>query len=84
MVRPWRAGPIRHEGELGDFASIGPGGDDALGALRAAAVEPDHAGMLGVNVVEPVPDGAMVVEVETAGERDLRAGRQQRLGLVGA
>jgi hypothetical protein len=36
------------------------------GALRAAAVEQHHAGMLGVNLVETVPDRAVVVKVETA------------------
>ena len=50
--------------------------------LRAAAVEQHQAGMLGMNLVEPVPDGAMVVEVETAGEGYLGAGGQQDLGLA--
>jgi hypothetical protein len=70
--------------DLGDLAGVGPGGGDALGALRAAAVQQHHAGMLGVDLVEPVPDGAMVVEVETAREGDLGAGRQQHLGLCAA
>src|SRR5215813_4136729 len=74
----------RHYGDLRDLAGVGPGGGDALGALRAAAVEQHHAGMLGVDLVEPVPDGAVVVEVETAREGDLGAGRQQHLGLATA
>jgi len=37
-----------------------------------------------VNLVEPVPDGTMVIEVETAREGDLEAGRQQHLGLAAA
>ncbi len=78
------AGPIGLEGDLGDLAGAGPGGGDALSALRAAAVEQHHAGMLGMNLVEPVPDGAMVVEVETAREGDLGAGRQQHLGVGAA
>jgi len=32
-------------------------------------MEQHHVGMLGVNLVEPVPDGVVVVEVETAGRR---------------
>src|SRR6266851_6807278 len=78
------AGPVGLEGDLRDLAGVGPGGGDALGAPRAAAVEQYHAGMLGVNLVEPVPDGAMVVEVETAREGDLGTGRQQHLGLGAA
>src|SRR5712671_2426678 len=77
-------GPIGLEGDLRDLASVGPGGGDALGALRAAAMEQNHAGVLGVNLVEPVPDRAMVVEVETARKGDLGAGRQQHLGLGAA
>ena len=46
-----------------------------------AAVQQHHVGMLGVDLVELVPDQAMVVEVEPAGEGDLGAGRQQHLGL---
>jgi hypothetical protein len=79
-----RTAPVGLEGDLGDLAGVGPGGGDALGAPRAAAVEQHHAGMLGVNLVEPVPDRAMVVEVETAREGDLGAGRQQHLGLAAA
>src|SRR5712671_7690003 len=59
------AGPVGLEGDLGDLAGVGPGGGDALGAPRGAAVQQHHAGMLGVNLVEPVPDRAVVVEVET-------------------
>src|SRR5262249_43059734 len=40
--------------------------------------------VLGVDLVEPVPDGAVVVEVEAAGEGDLGAGRHQHLGLGAA
>src|SRR5215472_14258956 len=32
------AGPVGHEGDLRDLASVGPGGGDALGAPRAAAM----------------------------------------------
>jgi hypothetical protein len=37
--------------------------------------------MLRVDLVEPVPDGAVIVEIEPAGEGDLRCGRQQHLGV---
>jgi hypothetical protein len=30
-----------------------------------------HVGMFGVNLVEPVPDRAVIVEFEAAGEGDL-------------
>jgi hypothetical protein len=40
-----------------------------------------HVGMLGVDLVELVPDQAMIVEVESTGERDLRTYRQHDLGL---
>jgi hypothetical protein len=52
--------------------------------LRAATVRHYHVGMLGVSLVESVPDGAMVIEVETAREGDLGAGWQQQLGLAAA
>src|SRR5258708_39215379 len=79
IVAPERCGlgvadPVGLESDLGDLAGVGPGGGDALGALWAAAVEQQHAGLLGVNLVKPVPDGAMVVEVATASESDLWAG----------
>jgi hypothetical protein len=40
--------------------------------------------MLGANLVEPVPDRAMVVEVEAAGEGDLGSGGKERLDLDAA
>ena len=46
------------------LAGVGPAGGDALGAGRRAAVQQDHVGMLGVDLVERAPDQLMVVEVE--------------------
>ena len=43
-----------------------------------------HVGMLGVDLVEAVPDQVVVVEVETTGEGDLRSWRQHDLGLGAA
>ena len=43
-----------------------------------------HVGVLGVDLIELVPDQAVIVEVEPAGEGDLRPGRQQHLGLGAA
>ena len=40
----------------GTLRLIGPAGGDAFGALRRAAVQQHHVGMLGVDLVEPVPD----------------------------
>jgi hypothetical protein len=47
-------------------------------AMRSAPLglplQQHHVGMLCEHLVEPVPDGAMVVEVEPAGECHLGAG----------
>ena len=40
--------------------------------------------MLGVNLVEAIPDQVVVVEVETTRQCDLRSGRQHDLGLGAA
>ncbi len=40
-----------------------------------------HVGMLGVDLVEPVPDRAMIVEVEAASKGDLRPRGKQYLRL---
>ena len=40
--------------------------------------------MLGVNLVEAVPDQVVVVEVETTRQCDLGSGRQHDLGLGAA
>ena len=48
--------PVGLEGDLRDLAVVGPAGGDALGALRRAAVQQHHVGVLGVHLVEPVPD----------------------------
>src|SRR3546814_2682670 len=56
---------------------IGPTCGDALGALWAAAVQQHHVRVLGTNLVELGPDEPMIVEVEPAGERDLRASREK-------
>src|ERR1700733_10831772 len=51
-----------------------------FGTFRAAAVKKHHVGMPLMGLVEPFPDGAMVIEVETARKGDLGSGRQQDLG----
>ena len=45
-------GPVGLEGDLRHFAVLGPAGRDALGALRAAAMQQHHVGVLGVDLVE--------------------------------
>ena len=42
------------------------------------------SGCLASDLVEPVPDRAMIVEVEAAGEGDLGPGGEQRLDLGAA
>jgi hypothetical protein len=43
---------------LRHLAIVGPAGGDTLGALRSAAMQQHHVGMLDANLVEPVPDRA--------------------------
>ena len=69
-------GPIGFESDLRNFAVVGPAGGDALSALRRTAVQQHHLRMLGVDLIELVPDQAVIVEVEAAGEGDLRPGGQ--------
>ena len=67
-------GPIRFEGDLRNLAVVGPAGGDTLGALRRTTVQQDHVQMLGMDLIELVPDQAVIVAVEAAGEGDLRSG----------
>jgi len=73
--------PVRLEDDLRDLPVVSPAGGDALCAFRTAAMQQHHLGMLDVDLVERVPDGGVVVEVEPAGEGDLGSGREQHLGL---
>ena len=66
--------PIRFESDLWHFAGGRPFGGDQFGALWRAAMDQDHVGMLGVHLVEAIPDQMVVVEVEATGECDLRSG----------
>ena len=57
-----------------------------LAAMRSApfgdsAMDQHHVRMLGADLVERVPDQAVIVEVEAAGKGDLGAGGQQHLGV---
>ena len=69
-------GPIGFEGDLRDLAVVAQPGGDPLGALRRTAMQEHHVRMLCVDLIELVPDQAMIVTVEAAGEGDLRPGRQ--------
>ena len=73
--------PIGLEDDLRHLAVIGPARRDAFGAFRAAAVQEHHVGVLGVDLVELVPDQMVIIEVEAAAEGDLRARRKHHLGL---
>src|SRR5262249_14805255 len=72
---------IRLEGDLWDLAIVGPAGGDAFGAFWTAAMDEHHIGIFGVNPIEGIPDGAMVVEIEAAGEGDLGTGGKQHVGF---
>ena len=78
------ARPFGLEDDLWRLAIVGPAGGDAFGALRRSAVEQHHVRVPGERLVEPVPDQAMVVEIEPAGEGDLGAGGNERFGLDAA
>ena len=47
-------------------------------------MDQDHVRMLGVNLVETIPDQAMVVEVQATSECDLRPRWQQDLSFGAA
>jgi hypothetical protein len=70
-VLPWRARPVGLEGDLGHFALLAHF-EAISSAPSGAAMQQDHVGMLGMNLVETIPDEVVVVEVEPSGERDLR------------
>jgi hypothetical protein len=63
------------EADLRHLAGVGPFGGDLLGALRRLAVHQHHVGMLGVDLIELGPDQVVIVEVEPAGDGDLRTRR---------
>ena len=68
-----------------------------VGALRRAAVQQHHVGVLGAHLVERGPDRSVIVEVEAAGEGDcgpagsstssrrgVLAARKSRLSIIAA
>src|ERR1700730_5179542 len=73
--------PVRLESDLRYLAVNSPFGGDQFGALWRTAVDEDHVGMLGVDLVEAVPDQVVVVEVEATGQSDLWSCRQHDLGF---
>ena len=52
-----------------------------LAALRRSAVQQHHVRVLAADLIELVPDQAVIVEVEAAREGDLWPGGQQHFGL---
>jgi hypothetical protein len=50
------ARPVGLECDLRYPAVAGPRRGDGFGALRAVAMQQDHVGMFGVDLIEPVPD----------------------------
>src|SRR4029453_12865005 len=75
------ARPVRLERGVRDLAGGGPAGGNGLGPRGRAAVQQDHVGMLGVDLVERAPDQLMIVEVATTAEGDLRSGGYKQFGL---
>lgn len=73
--------PVGLEGDLRHLPAGRPLGGDEFGALRRATVQQHHIGVLGVDLVEAVPDQGNVVEFESSGECDLRSRWQNGLGL---
>ena len=73
-------GPVRLEGNLRHLAVGGPSGRDALSALRRTTMQQHHIGVLGVDLVETVPDHPVVGGV-AAREGNLRSRGHQALGL---
>ena len=59
---------------------IGPASGDTLRALPATADRREQW-VADVDLIELVPDQAVIVEVEAAGEGDLRTGRQHDFGV---
>src|SRR5882762_8032704 len=76
--------PVRLESDLRYLAVNSPFGGNQFRAFWRTAMDEDHVGMLGMNLVEAVPDQVVVVEVEASSECDLRSGRQHDLGLGAA
>ena len=74
-------GPVGGKADLGNAAVVGPAGRDLLGAFWRFAVHQHHVGVLRADLVELRPDQLMVVEVEPAGQCDLRSGGQQHLAI---
>ena len=68
--------PVGLEGDLRHLAVISPPGGEAFGPFRRSAMQQHHVRVLGADLVEPIPDQAVIVEVEAAGEGDLRPGGQ--------
>jgi len=73
-------GPVRLEGDLRHFAVGGPGCRDALGALGRSTMQQHHVGMLGVDLIETIPDHPVIGGV-AAREGNLRPRGHQALGL---
>src|SRR3546814_10376796 len=66
------AGPVGLEDDLLDAAVVGPFDGEQLGAARGAAVQQDHAGMLGLDLVKGGPDAVMVMIVDASGDESGR------------
>ena len=76
--------PVGLEDDLRDLAVVGPAGGDALGAPRRAAMQKNHAGIVGERLIEHLPDALVIVASGAAGKGDAGAFRQMHLGFGAA
>ncbi len=74
-------GPVGGKADLRDTAVVGPAGGDLLAPFGDLPCISTMSGCFGADLVELGPDQLVVVEVEPAGQRDLRPGGQQHLAV---
>lgn len=68
--------PFGLEGDLCDLPVVGSGGGDAFRAFRRSAMQENHVRMLGMDLIELVPDRPVIGGV-TGREGDLRFARRR-------
>ena len=75
LLEPFPVGPER---DVDDLAIPCPERRDMFAASRVAAVEQDHVGVFGEDLVERGPDAVVILVGGTRGECDPGARREQR------
>ena len=69
------------EDHFRDIVRVGPARCDELRPFGRTTAHEDHGSVFGEDPIEPIPDRAVIVEVDAAGERDYGALRDRRLDL---